>query len=90
MFLLLSNLKGDLYVKNDFYYPLTEDEKEKVKVDVDLYNLTDFSSDDKIGEIYVTFDNDEIFRENVYVKNAKKDNESFFSKVLKFFSSLFD
>ena len=85
-----NNPYGDLYVKNDFYYPLTEDEKEKVKVDVDLYNLTDFSSDDKIGEIYVTFDNDEIFRENVYVKNTKKDNESFFSKVLKFFSSLFD
>ena len=85
-----NNPYGTLYVRNDFYYPLTADEEKNIKIDVDIYNIKDYSAGDKVGEIYVTLNNEEIFREDVYVKTTKKKKENILSKVVRFFASLFD
>ena len=80
---------NSLYVDTSFYYPMKEDELDKIKVNLDLYELSNYSSNQKVGEIYVMFDNNEIFRENVYVINASDKNISIINKILSFFNSLF-
>ena len=80
---------NSLYVDTSFYYPMKEDELDKIKVNLDLYELSNYSSNQKVGEIYVMFDNYEIFRENVYVLDASDKNISIINKILSFFNSLF-
>ncbi len=87
------NIKFDnnsFYVNNSFSYPLTDEEKSAIKVNVDFYNLDNYSDNDKVGELYVSLDDEEIFRENVYVRVNKKNKENFLSKLISFFTSLFD
>jgi len=80
----------DLYVNYSFRYPLKEDEIEKVAIHVDFYDLNDIK-DLKVGEIYVIFDNNEIFREYIYKKEKikNKEKDSLFIKIINFFNSLF-
>lgn len=81
--------KDDIYVKRSFSYPLTDKELEDVSIVVELLKLSDYRNNDKVGEVIVRLDEDEIFRENVYVKIKNKEDRSFFDKVKKFFDSIF-
>lgn len=87
----LSNSKyKNLYVDYNFYYPLKKNEINDIKINVDLYDIDEYSNNRKVGEIYVLFKDDEIYRENIYIKKRKeKNNKSFISKVIDFFSSIF-
>lgn len=78
--------KDKIYIKENFSYPLTELEKEQVKVLVKLTKLDNYKDDDKVGIVSVELSGEEIFRENVYVK-VKAKKESFWSRV---WSWLFD
>ena len=85
---LKNNLYSQLYIKNNFYYPLTDKEINNIKINIDLYQLDDYIDNQKVGEIFVTFDDKEIYRDNIYV--MKKENKgSLLGKLLSFFSSLF-
>lgn len=81
--------KDDIYVKNSFSYPLTNNELKKVSIVVELLKLNDYKNNDKVGEVIVRLDEEEIFRENVYVKVKTKENRGFFSKIKDFFNSIF-
>lgn len=83
------NSYDDLYLNYSFSYPLKEGEFERIKVYVDIFNLENYVNNEKVGEIYVMFDNTEIYRENIYaIKYDKKDN-NIFNKIKNFFNSLF-
>ena len=79
---LNSNKFDDLYVNYSFSYPITNDEIKKVKVNVDIY-------EQKVGEIYVTFNNKEIYRENIYTKKGNFKQDGIFKRLLNIFHSLF-
>lgn len=91
-----NNIKFDnsyydnLYVNYNFRYPLTDKEKDNVKIHVDFYDISDVK-DLRVGEIYVTLDNEEIFREYIYKKekNNKEKRKNYFIKIIDFFNSLF-
>ena len=80
---------NNLYINYSFSYPLTEEEKKDIKVFVDYYNLDKVSNNSIVGEIYVKLKDEEIYRENIYVKIDKCKRKSIFSKVISFFNSLF-
>lgn len=79
--------EDDLYIKESFTYPLTNDETDKVKVVVHLKKLTKYSNNDKVGEVTVTLDENEIFNTDVYVK-VRHNKDSLLDKIKKFFKNL--
>ena len=60
--------KNKVYIKNSFSYPLTTDEKEKVKVFVELVNHNHYKNGDKVGMVKVVLDNETIYKDSVYVR----------------------
>ena len=80
---------NNLYINYSFYYPLKSDEEDDIKVIVDYYDLDIIHNNSIVGEIYVLFKDEEIYRENIYVKLDKCKKKGLFSKVISFFNSLF-
>lgn len=76
-----------IYINKDFTYPLTELEKENVKVLVKLTKLDNVKNNDEVGVVIVKLNNEEIHSQKVYVKVSEKEKKGFFSKV---WSWLFD
>lgn len=76
-----------IYINEDFTYPLTEIEKENVKVLVKLTKLDNFKDGDEVGEVIVKLVDEEIYSQKVYVKVNKEEKKGFFSRV---WSWLFD
>lgn len=81
--------KDKIYVKESFTYPLTKKEKEKTKIIIDIYKLDNYDDDDVVGVVKVLIDDEEIYKENIYVKTNKEEKDGFFSKIINFFKSLF-
>ena len=77
--------KDDIYVKESFSYPLTDTEIKNTRIVAEILKLKNYQNNDKVGEVIVTLSEEEIFRENIYVKVKK----GFFSKIKDFFASLF-
>ena len=78
----------DLYIKNDLYYPLKENEEDKIDIKLNLNNMNDIK-----GELIVYLNNKEIIKEPVYERkkelNHNNENNSFLSKIKHFFNKLF-
>ena len=83
-----NNIYDGLYVKSSFSYPLSDSELNFVKVYADLYN-NNYENGDKVGEIYVLFNNEEIYRENIYAVKKENSRKSIFEYIRDFFNSLF-
>ena len=64
--------KDKVYVKESFSYPLTEKEKEYVKVLAKIYKVKKYKNNDEVGEIIVTLKDEEIYKEKIYVSINKK------------------
>ena len=58
--------KDKIYLKKDFYYPLTEFEKDNVKVKVVLNKLDQYKNNQDVGQIYVILNNQEIYNDKVW------------------------
>ena len=76
-----------IYIKENFSYPLTDVEKENVKVLVKLTKLDKPNNKDEVGVVIVKLKTEEIFREKVYVKVKEEAKKGFFKKM---WSWLFD
>ena len=74
------NYDGNVYVKESFFYPLTKKEQKLVKVVSDIYTDGNFKDDEKIGDVIVSLNDKEIYREDIYVTTLKKSEkkENFF------------
>ena len=77
---------NQIYIKNSFKYPLTEVEKENVKVLVKLTKLDKINDNDEVGIVVVKLAGREIYSEKVYVR-VNKEKKNFFQKI---WSWLFD
>ena len=71
----------EVYLKNDFYYPLKEEEIEKIKTIVSIPK-NNFS---KKGNIIIYLNEQEIGKLPIYVSEKEKREEKFFSKLKKLF-----
>ena len=71
--------KDSLYVKEDFSYPLTEEEANNLKTILKVEKIKNYKDDDRVG-VYEIYLNDKLLKRiNVYVEVKKK--KSFFSKL---------
>ena len=71
--------KDPLYVKEDFSYPLTEEEANNLKTILKVEKLKNYKDDDRVG-VYEIYLNDKLLKRiDVYVQVKKK--KSFFSKL---------
>ena len=77
----------EIYIKNNFVYPLNRDEKEEIKTLIKIVKLDDIKDNDKVGEIVVILNDEELYRDNIYVKI--KEDKSFIYKILDFIKGLF-
>lgn len=71
--------KDRLYIKEDFYYPLTEYELTKVKTLVKITKLKNYEDKDKVGVIEIEFNGKIIKTIDIFVEKKKK--KSFFSSL---------
>ena len=65
------------YVNKSFTYPLTEKEKDNVKV---LASIDDSLKSGKVGNINITLNNKTLKKIPLYIKETKK-KENFFTKL---------
>ena len=76
-----------IYIKENFSYPLMEEEKDFIKVEVKLTKLKDYQDGDQVGIVIVKLGDEEIHTQKVYVKVKQKSNQNIFSRI---WSWLFD
>lgn len=68
--------KQDVYLKQSFYYPLTESEIEDVKTVAHFFTSP---SSDKVGVVNIYLDKQKIGSLSIFAEEKKKDKFSFFS-----------
>jgi serine-type D-Ala-D-Ala carboxypeptidase (penicillin-binding protein 5/6) len=76
--------RDKLYLKNSFYYPLTEVEKDNLTSKVLLKKIKNYKNNEVVGELTISLNNKIINKQNIYVKLDSK-KESLISKFLKLF-----
>lgn len=71
--------KKTAYIKSDFMYPLSEQEKETVKKEITLLKSKD--AENKIGYIKIKLKQETIGQIDIYEKKQKKEDSSIFLKI---------
>lgn len=79
---------SELYIKNNFKYPLTLSEKETLILKFRIEKKKKIKSGDKVGFVEVTVGNKKVHSEDIYVKTIKKEKK-FLKKLGKFFDDNF-
>lgn len=77
----------NLYIKNDVYLALKEDETKKIINNIKLEKKRKYKNGDKVGENQIYLDNKLILTENIYVKMKKKQSQklTFWQKIISIF-----
>ncbi len=75
------------YLKKDFYYPLTNSEKDNISLKIKLTKKRDVKNNDKVGSIDVYLADQKIYTDNVYVKQIEK-KQGIFSRIINWFKNL--
>lgn len=78
----------DFYIKNDFKYPLTEQEKDLILLKFNLEKVRDLKNDIKVGEVEVYLGDDIIHTEDIYITKQSEEKKSFFQKLMEWVKSL--
>ena len=78
---------GDYYIKNSFYYPLTQNEKEKIEVLVRIVKNVDVSRSNNVGWVIVYLDGMEIHRENLYLLSKEEKEMNLWEKIVDIFKN---
>lgn len=73
-----SFVDGEVYLKESFKYPLTEEELEKISTVIEIN--TDVK-DKSVGKVIIRFNDQEIGNIPIYRKVQKKEEVSFFQKI---------
>lgn len=70
--------KDKLYIKNDYLYPIKEDEKDQINTTVTLAKIKDYTDETIVGYIDVYFGKEKVHREPIYVKGKTEKKKRFF------------
>lgn len=73
-----------LYIDEDIYVPVTKNEKNKLRIEYQLYKNNTYVDGDKVGNVLVYLDDDVIREENIYVlKEEKTEKISWWERLLR-------
>ena len=64
----------DFYIKNDFYYPLSNDEKDMIVVKFELNKKRKIKNNMKVGKAVIYLADEIIHKENIYIKKKEQKN----------------
>lgn len=64
--------KDKLFIKNDYYYSLKEEEKDKVYTKAKIIKLHNYNNNDKVGEVEVYLKDERIYTQDIYVYKKRK------------------
>lgn len=79
----------ELYLKNNFSYPLLESEKDTIKLKFELEQKKNFNNDESIGKVKVFIGDKEIHTDDVFVKEKLAPKKlNIFQKIGKWFKNL--
>lgn len=79
----------ELYIKEDFSYPLLESEKDNIKLKFILNKNIDYKENDSIGKVKVFLGDKEKFETDVYVRELKIENkQNIFQKIWKWIKNI--
>lgn len=67
--------KNNLYIKDDFYMALKENEKDKVKTKIKIEKLTKYENEQKVGECLIYLNNNLITSIDIFVKKEEIKNK---------------
>ena len=81
---------GKLYVQESFYYPVKANEVDKLNILVQIIKDVDLKLSNKVGNLIVYLDNEEIYREDLFLEKDDGDKDkTFLDKILDFFKKIF-
>lgn len=69
-----------IYIKESFYYPLTEEERNLIKIKTNILR-----KDNLFGEVYVYLEDELLIKKEIYLK---KQSKNIFDKIKEFFNKL--
>ena len=72
-----------LYVMEDVYVPVSDDEKKNLKIEYELYKDNKYIDKDKVGVVRIYLKDDLIREENIYVKVNGRKELSWWEKLLR-------
>lgn len=75
------------YIKNNFKYLIKNTEKEMLSLNFELEKLRDYNTGDKVGIVRVLLGEEEIYMDNIYIKE-KQENIGLFQKIKEWFRNL--
>jgi D-alanyl-D-alanine carboxypeptidase len=64
--------KDKLYIKKNYYYPLKEEEKDRISVKVKIEKLNYYRDNEKVGVVEIYLDGKEMHSEDIYVDKKIK------------------
>ena len=68
---------SQLYIKNDFSYPLLNSEKNNIILKFTLKKLTSFKDNEEVGKVIVKIGDKQIYEDKVYVKKKEAKKKIF-------------
>ena len=79
--------KDKVFIKNDFYYPILDNEKEKLSLEILMKKDKNKIKNNIVGVVNVLFENDVVHSQNIYLKIIDDNNNkiSLWQKVINFF-----
>lgn len=75
----------NLYIKEDFSYPLLETEKDHVVLKIELEKKRQYKRNSKIGKVRVLLHDKQIGETSIYIKDLKENKKGIFSKIKSWF-----
>lgn len=78
---------NSFYIKNDFNYILTPDEKENIKLKFILEKSTNKKNDEKIGKVIVYVMDKQVHEEDIYLQEKKHNKKNIIQKIIDWFKN---
>lgn len=70
---------ASFYIKETFTYPLTDSEKNKIILKININQKENYKSNEKIGQLVIKLEDKELKKIDIFIK--KKEKKSFFQKI---------
>lgn len=77
-----------LYVKEDVYLMIKENEKNSISLDINLQKLSKFESGDVVGTVKIKLNGESLKEEKIYIEKKteqKEKRQNFFQKIIGWF-----
>jgi D-alanyl-D-alanine carboxypeptidase len=77
--------KEDLYIKNDYYYPLKSGETNDMSLTIKLQKLKKYKDKDKVGIVTVYYKNELVHEEDIYIKIPEISRKTLWQRIVEWF-----